>query len=272
MTIHLTCVIISSMKYLGWSIFLVIFFIGFIGCRLIDQTLVRQELKALQDSIHEGLLPSDTFPLFVTLNTMLSSDTLYVLGQRHSHSQSQNIPNIPSIISHYFDDIQSRIVINKGSTIELKAHHILSSIPFIDTKAIPGIATMIEDQYQDIQDGQEIYGYWFDHKFLCKYECACYAIKFTSLINAHASANVVIIPIKITGGGAGVKVKRGFGMQSTYLYHVTSIIVDLKDYSAGVIDPIIFGDAKIYPLSSLYERIINVSTMTFSTFYHSMRR
>ena len=242
-----------------------------VGCDFLleaDENLVRSELVQLNNDIQAGLLSPSSWNVLMRLG-QTSSETRRFLGQM------QNIPNfesfIPSRTLDFIESIQSQMMIDRFGRVNLTNIEKPVMPEMVD---IGAFAEVIEDEYRDIQQSDEVYTYEIIDKFyrrehFCRDQCQCYAYRLGQVLK-RANFDGVILNSRISGGDFGVIIERSYWddnrVKSWYLYHVGLIIVD-RHFRVGVIDPIMFGDVDIRSLSSWYDRIEGAEVSLKVSFY-----
>lgn len=266
-------------------------FLSIAGCDFyqVDEELVRSELIELSDDIQTGLLPANNWDILMRL-AQTSPDTRRFLGQMQKYPIDLSQSTRPRV-SEFIENIQSQMKMTRSGDIILRHFKERpTNFKIIDTQEI---ADIIRDEYRKVQESNEVYAYEIIDKFhrieyLCKHECGCYASKFIRAL-IEANADVLILRVFIRGGGRRVTIKRNnkrrhfnsdqseFSaylehsideplLTSRYFYHVSLIIVD-RHLHAGVVDPIMFGDANIRSLPSWYDRIEGSKISLKMSFY-----
>ena len=237
----------------------------------VNEELVRSELLQLNNDIQTGSLSLNSWDILIRL-AQTSSDT------RRFLSQLQEYPALSQLVSHktleFIEYVRShaRMKIDELGQVGLMNFERPMMADVMDTAGIFGI---IRGEYQKIQENNEVYAYevmdrFYRKEYLCKYECGCYVNKFIEALQ-EADSDVLLLRVAMRGGGYGIHLKRSFNnapiealtlgglvedslFDTWYLYHVSLVIID-HHLRAGVVDPIMFGDANIRPLSSWYDRI-----------------
>lgn len=224
--------------------------------REIDAELVRSELTQLNNDLLTESLPSNNWELFIRLG-QLSSDTKWFLGQRH---QPSFLEFVPLHISEFLENIQPQIEITKQGIVKLINPAPPPSHFRMHITNTEEVATIIRNEYQKIRASNEVYAYSYNIddrdnpiKHLCKHECACYAKKFALALN-EVDFNGWIFRLRIIGGVYIQREHTSTIHKTWYFYHEGLLIID-SDLFAGVVDPIMFGDANMRSISDWYDRI-----------------
>jgi hypothetical protein len=103
---------------------------------------------------------------------------------------------------------------------------------------------------------------------LCPTDCLCLAERLSAAA-LRAEASLLVLRVRIVGGGHGgvtawVNVQGRPGLQKAgWDYHVVTVIGD----SAGawsVVDPLVFGDARLHTVAEWYDRYEHVTPVEYS--------
>ncbi len=128
------------------------------------------------------------------------------------------------------------------------------------------IGEIIENEFNRIQNSNEVYAYEpitkRDRiKIYCKNECSCYADRFVKRLEDMGLDGKIYV-LTLTGGALGVEIHHHSNAVVQYDYHRITVFVN-RDNQMFVIDPIMFGNAKIKRFSSWFSNIVEGPHLRF---------
>lgn len=141
------------------------------------------------------------------------------------------------------------VVLLKPSAPKMKKSEILQ----------PEIEAFLENKRQEIRESKKVHA-WETLtnsrmlKLYCIDQCACLSREFMSVLPQDKAVSLTIY------NKGDVKIKNSYGVTSNYQYHVATAIL-LESGEWGIIDPIMYGNTKLYSLSHWYSNILETSNL-----------